>query len=157
MLYYLLTNSMYEAESYTVNEASLASSLIIATQGSEFKEAITKKIVEYYQPKPVYLEVIDISRLYEVEPRKHSAILIMHTWEYGSAPEDVKVFLRKNSAFKSKIIVVTTSSDGDAHIKGIDAITGESNPTNTDSLLTVITGRMNPLLEDHKLPEQVLQ
>lgn len=156
MLYYLLTNSMYEAESYTVNDATLSTSVIIATQGSEFKDLLTKKIVAHYKPMSVYLEVIDVSKLYALAPEKHNAIVIMHTWEYGEAPQDVKLFLKNNAAFIPKIIVVTTSGDGDAHNKDIDAITGESNLETVNTMAGEIIEKIDLILKGSKMPEQVL-
>lgn len=147
---------MYEAESYTVNDASLPTSVLIVTQGSEYKKLLTQKIAEHYNPMPIYLEVIDVSKLYEINPEKYNAVVVMHTWEYGNAPQDVKNFLKKNAAFKSKIIVVTTSGDGDAHSKEVDAITGESNLETIDTMAGEIIKKIDLMLNGFKIPKQVL-
>jgi hypothetical protein len=126
MLFYLLTYSMYEIEEYTVNDPGVSTKLLIATQGSEFKDRVTQNIIAHYKPDQVFIEIIDISKLYDIRPENFDAIVIMHTWEYGMAPEDVKQFLLKNNTIEYKTVILATSGDGDNKIKGIDAITGES-------------------------------
>lgn len=146
MLYYLLTFSMYEIESYEVNSPYAKSSILIGTQGSDFKDKITSEIVTYYSPKDVYLKVTDISSLHEYAVQDFDAIIVMHTWEYGSAPDKVKKFLHKNSQFKDKMVVLSTSGDGSNKIKDVDAITGESILENSDEMANKIIEQVNLIL-----------
>lgn len=147
MLYYLLTNSMYEVESYKINDPGISTKLLIATQGSDFKDRVTQNIISHYKPDIAFIEVMDISNLYNIDPEKFNAIVIMHTWEYGSAPEDVKHFLSKNKSINYKTVILATSGDGDKKIKGIDAITGESNLETASSISDEIVDKIDQILQ----------
>ena len=146
MLYYLLTYSMYEIEEYTVNDPSISTKLLIATQGSEFKDRITQNIIAHYQPDQVFIEIIDVSKLFDINPDNFDAIVIMHTWEYGMAPEDVIQFLSKHNTIEYKTIILSTSGDGDNKIKGIDAITGESKLESVSYISNEIVNKIDQVL-----------
>ncbi len=146
MLYYYLTFSMYEIEGYKVNAPNTTGSLLIATQGSDFKDKITEELLAYYNPKEVYIQVTDISKLEEVDPKKYNAFIIMHTWEYGNAPVSVKKFLDNNTNIRDKIVVLSTSGNGTNKIEGVDAITGESIMENTSDNTKKIINKIEPIL-----------
>lgn len=67
--WYKYQYSMDTAKSFEVNTSKLERKLIIATQGSAFKNEITKNIVEFYQPDSIFIKVIDISSLSETDPQ----------------------------------------------------------------------------------------
>jgi len=146
-VWYKYQYSMDTAKSFEVNTSMLDRKLIIATQGSEFKNEITKNIVEFYKPDSIYIKVVDISSLLEIDPQNWNALVIMHTWENWKPPIDVKAFIDRTQAFQNKIVVLTTSGQGSFKMKGIDAITGESKLENTASFTHLIIERLDPLLK----------
>lgn len=146
MLYYLLTNSMYEVESYTINDPNIPTKLLIATQGSEFKDRVTQNIIAHYKPDKAFIQVLDISNLHKINPEEYNAIIIMHTWEYGDAPDNVTQFLKRNNRSKYKIVMLATSGDGSKKIKGVDAITGESSLETASSIAAEIIEQVQQIL-----------
>jgi len=146
-VWYKYQYSMDTAKSFEVNTSMLDRKLIIATQGSEFKNEITKNIVEFYKPDSIYIKVVDISSLLEIDPQNWNALVIMHTWENWKPPIDVKAFIDRTQAFQNKIVVLTTSGQGSFKMKGIDAITGESKLEKTASYAHLIIERLDPLLK----------
>ena len=145
--WYKYQYSMDTAKSFEVNTSKLERKLIIATQGSAFKNEITKNIVEFYKPDSIFIKVIDISSLSETDPQNWTALVIMHTWENWKPPIDVKAFIDRTQAYHNKIVVLTTSGQGSFKMKGIDAITGESKLENTASNTYLINERLDPLLK----------
>ena len=146
-VWYKYQYSIDTAKSFEVNTSMLDRKLIIATQGSEFKNEITKNIVEFYKPDSIYIKVVDISSLLEIDPQNWNALVIMHTWENWKPPIDVKAFIDRTQAFHNKIVVLTTSGQGSFKMKGIDAITGESKLEKTASYAHLIIERLDPLLK----------
>ena len=103
-----------------------------------------------YKSNSVSIDVIDVSTLSEIAPEDYDAILLIHTWEYGKPPESVQSFMDKNSDFKGKMVVMTTSGEGSEKMKNIDAISGESILKDSPVIVAKIIARLNPLLTTEK-------
>ena len=125
-IWFKIEYSMGEAESYQLSTQKESGSLLIATQDSEFKNAVTHQLVEYYKKDSIFIDVIDVSLLKDIDPEKYNAILLIHTWENMKAPSSVDYFIKNNDDFHGKIIDFTTSGQGTYKMKGVDAIAGES-------------------------------
>lgn len=117
--------SMEVAKTYEVNPQVQQPSLLIATQGSTFKNAIVEKIVEHYSSHPMYVKVVDVAELEKVDVSVWNAILILHTWEMYKPPLEVGTFIN-NLDNQNKIVVLTTSGDSEYKMENVDAITGAS-------------------------------
>ncbi|MCF4101126.1 hypothetical protein L1I30_05575 [Gillisia sp. M10.2A] len=124
LVWYTVEYSMEKAEEYEINSSKLPNRILIATQGSEFKNALTIELVKKLKNDSVFIKVIDISSLKGTQPESYNAIVIIHTWENRKPPKAVADFVE--IAETTKLVVVTTSGQGDSKMKGIDAITGES-------------------------------
>ncbi len=146
-LWYKNKYSMETAQTYEVNSPNLEKKLLLATQGSDFKNTVTQAIVDYYKSDSVFIKVIDISALNEVAPTDYRAILVMHTWEYEKPPAEVATFIERTLAHRDKIVVLTTSGPGTAKMEGVDAITGESKMDDAPHVVENIFNRLNPLLK----------
>ena len=125
-IWYKHTYSMDTAQTYEINSPNLERKLLIATQGSDFKDKVTKEIVDNYRSQPIFIKVIDVSSLGKIIPSDYSALVIIHTWQNLEPPVEVKHFIEKSTAFMDKVVVLTTSGDGSYKMEGVDAITGES-------------------------------
>lgn len=145
-IWYKYEFSMEVAQEFEMNSPDLNHKLIIATQGSEFKNEITKGIVNYYEKDSVFIKVIDITFLADVDPAEYSAIVLIHTWEHFQPPKDVEIFINRTKEIKDKIIVLTTSENGNFKMGGVDAITGESILENTNTYINQITKRIDSIL-----------
>ncbi len=75
MTWYKYTYSMDLATTYEINSPSLENRLLIATQGIRFKNAITHGIVNRYKNDSVFIRVIDISDLAQINPNEFDVIL----------------------------------------------------------------------------------
>lgn len=146
-IWYKYEHSMYEVEAYEMNAPSLDSKLVIATQGSKFKDVITKRIVDHYMQDSIFIKVINVSSLQNIEPKNYNAIVVIHTWENWKPPANVELFIDSTKAYQDKIIVLTTSGEGTYKMKNVDAITGESKLENTESYSNKIIEQLAPLLK----------
>ena len=125
LFWYDATYSMDEVESYEIGNPQAEKSVLIATQGSEYKNALTDSLVNYLSPYNVYISVQDVNLLSNVNVNDWNAIVIMHTWEVWKPQEDAKAFLNDHYD-ASKMTVLCTSGGGDEMVDGVDAITGAS-------------------------------
>ncbi|MCM4150435.1 hypothetical protein DHD05_02430 [Arenibacter sp. N53] len=150
MLWYQNEYSMDIAEEYEVNSPMENSKLLIATQGSKFKNTITTAIVEYYRSESIYIKIIDVSSLADVNPTNYNALLIIHTWEMWKPPASVKSFIDRIMEDRDKMVVLTTSGEGTYKMEGIDAITGESILDETPMYVGKIINDLNLLLKLNK-------
>jgi hypothetical protein len=129
-VWYKFTYSMDKASAFEVNLAEYPQKLLIATQGSEFKDKITLNVINHFKESPISISVIDISALNEIKPADYNALLLIHTWENWKPPIDIDIFINRTKDYKDRIVVITTSGEGSYKMVDIDAITGESKTEN---------------------------
>lgn len=146
-VWYKITYSMHPATSRQIHSETLTTKVLIATQGSDFKNAVVTNIVNQYKLDSVFLNIIDVNRIGNVNAEDYQAIVILHTWEYGKPPSAVKKFLEQNSEYRDKTIVFTTSGEGTNKMAEIDALTGESILENASDHSDEIIERINKLIE----------
>ncbi|MDE3740288.1 hypothetical protein [Maribacter polysaccharolyticus] len=145
-IWYKYEYAMEMAEVYEINTPQLNKRLLIATQGSDFKNSVSKGVIDHYRTDSVYIKVIDVSSIMEVSFEDYDAILILHTWEYNQAPEAVTTFLENAGSFKNKTVILTTSGEGSETMEGVDALTGESRLEDAPKSIERILARLDPLL-----------
>lgn len=144
-IWYKNNFSMDIAKTYTVNSEMEQNSLLIATQGSDYKNAVVDSLVQNYGSHPIYIKVIDVSNLSEEDEFVWDAILILHTWEMNKPQTDAEVFFNKTKN-KNKVVVLATSGDGGMMMKGVDGITGASNMNKILTKVEEIKQRLDVLL-----------
>lgn len=123
--WYMVRHSMDEAKVFEVNSAARENHILIATQGSKFKDEVVAQVIRQLPNDLTYIKVIDVSSLPDITENDWHVIVILHTWEYSKPPPVVKSFVDKLSS-KDKLIVISTSGDGTYRIKDVDAITSAS-------------------------------
>lgn len=143
LLFWYKKNEAVEAsQTSKFNSSQSVQKLLIAKHASPFKDAITAKLVVHYQVVPIIVEVIDIADLVNADAGDFDVILILHRWEAGAPPAVVQEFMAKNSKLKNKIVVLTTSWNGQEKMKNVDAITGasmfENEPVVTNKIIKSI-------------------
>ena len=124
-IWYKLTYSMDQVEPYSLNSEVFETKLLIASQGSTFKNALVTRITDHYKEDSIFIQVVDVSGLPKISASDYTAILIIHTWEYDKPPEAVTEFV-ENSSNPSQFVVLSTSGEGGNTIDGVDGISGES-------------------------------
>lgn len=137
--------SMTVADSFEVNTPDLPKRVLIATQGSQFKDALVAALVGQMRERPVYIKVIDVSLLPRVDESEWNAVVLIHTWENWKPQLDAKRFLRRVKA-PEKVVVLTTSAEGGEKMEGVDAITASSRLDAVPDYADKIVTRLEPLL-----------
>ena len=146
LVWYKYQYSMKKVDSYQINSPDLNKKLLIATQGSEFKNLLTHEIINYYKQDSIFIKVIDISGLTEINPENYNVLILIHSWENLKPPIDVKNFIERTLPFKNKIIVFTSSGQGNFKMDEVDALTGESKLVDVSFFKNKIIEKVNPFL-----------
>jgi len=146
LIWYRGHYAMRVARSFSAGAPSSAQRVLLATQGSPFKEALVAGLVAHLRSRPVYVSVIDVSGLPGVKEGDWSAIVVIHTWEYSQPQADARAFIDRLSD-RSKLIVVTTSGSGDARMPGVDAISAASVMDEPPMPLAKVARRLDALLD----------
>ena len=147
LFWYQYKFSMYVTQSYEVNASHWNKRLLIATQGSDFKDLVTKGLVDHFKTDSIFIQVVDIQDLPDIEPEYYDAFVLIHTWESWKPPGEVQSFIERTNKYSAKIVVLTTSGEGSYKMDDVDAITGESILANTYLYVDEIVKRLEPLLE----------
>jgi len=143
--WYRVHYSMSVARAFEVNDPHSAQRVLIATQGSTFKDSLVAEIVGQLKPRNVYLNVVDISALSAVNDGDWNAIVIVHTWEMRKPPADVHAFVER-ARNSGKLVVLATSGGGSFKIEGIDAISTASVIDDVPARAAEIVRRVDALL-----------
>ena len=146
LTWYKFHYSMDVAESFEVNTPELKHRVLIATQGSDFKDAIVDGIVVHLKQRHTYIKVLDVAALQQVNEDKWNAVVIIHTWENLKPQADAKAYLERVKDLK-KVIVLTTSGNGGHKIEGVNAITSASVMTDIPSRILDIKNRLDSILD----------
>ena len=147
--WYQYEYSMNKVHDFQINSTETSHKLLIATQGSEFKDAITSNIINYYQDnETIYIKVIDVDGLDNIKPENFNALVIIHTWESWKPPMAVEKFIRRVGQDQDQIVVLTTSGSGTSKMKEVDALTGESKLESVDYFTDQIIEKIEPLLKE---------
>ena len=131
------------AESFEINDPECENSLLIATQGSDFKEVLVSSLIEHFSEESVYISVIDVSSLSEIDENDWNAIVLINTVEIEKMHPDVIGFLSELKSYDKIILLITSGSgDWDTEDYNIDTITSASETSEIDSLAEVILSRL---------------
>lgn len=99
--------------------------ILVAAQHSVFKDRLVDALVDRLGRQPAHVRIIDVTRLSEVDPAEWQVIVLVHTWEFGRAPRNVRGFIGRISD-AGKVIDVITSGGGRATLPGVDVISSAS-------------------------------
>lgn len=136
-------------ESFEVGSPELEQKVLIASQGSEFKNALVDNLKEHPKEKSFYIKVVDVSALGEVNENEWNALVLIHTTQQNRLQPDVKEYLNRAKNL-SKVILVTTSGSGEWQTEnyGIDIFTSASRMNELESLVSDILARIKTTIED---------
>jgi hypothetical protein len=141
---YLLMHRQGVIKSSTIVNPAASKSVLIASQGSNFKNALVDSITTQLKNKPLSVKVIDVTTLNDIKETDFSAFVIIHTTEKFVMQPDVKKFMDRVKDMK-KVLLVTTSGSGDWKTKdyNVDVITSASRKPE----LQVLPGRISAWLD----------
>ena len=146
-LWYRNHYSMEIAKSYSVNNESEEYQVLIATQGSKFKDLLVSEVIKELKDEPIFFSVIDISLLPDINMVDWNAIVIIHTWEYNEPPPVVSAFLNKNKS-TDKLVAFATSGSGEQSVAYVDGISGESIIDDVTKYSSQILKKLKPLISE---------
>lgn len=144
---YIVMNWQGVIEPYQVGDPNASMKILIASQGSEFKEDLSKEIIQNLENDSTYISVIDCTTLKEENAADWEAIVIIHTTKAHKIPRYVSTFLEGFSDY-SNLILISTSGGGDEVITEfeLDAISTASSRTLTDTIAGLAISKINNIL-----------
>ncbi len=144
---YLLLNRQGVIESSEVGSPDFEQKVLIASQGSNFKNALVESLTLHLKKKSVYIKVIDVTTLHEVNEEEWDAMVIIHTTEKGGLQPDVKKY-NDRAKDLDKVVFITTSGSGKWKTRDydIDVITSASSNDELNSLPAEILARLDLIL-----------
>lgn len=142
LAWYWFRHSMAPVPSFAVNDPGLAQKVLIATQGSAFKDAVVGGVVEQLKQRPLHIRVIDVTGLGSVDGREWDAIVVLHTWQLDQPQPDAAAFIARVKDVR-ELVVLSTSGAGTQKIEGIDAISAASDMTDVPSRVAELVARID--------------
>ena len=130
LLAYILMNSQEIIEPFEHGNSNAEKRILIASQGSEFKNMLVQSLIDQLESNQNYFSVIDCTTLDNENDENWDVIIIIHTLQIHEMPKEAKVFLSKVKDI-SKIMLVSTSGAGDDKVEDLklDAISSASRIT----------------------------
>jgi len=145
--WYKIRYSMDVVKPFNVLIQNAEHRVLIATQGSNYKDAVVSGVIEALKDRPVSINVIDVSGLSNIDINQWSALVVLHTWENWLPQPDAKQFIDDLAPSNiEKVIVLTTSGRGDYKMFGIDAITSASVMSDVPRNVETVIQRLNALI-----------
>lgn len=108
---YLISHRQGVIATKEISQNSAKFNVLIASQGSEFKNSLVDSIVNILKDRSVNIKIIDVTGLAEINESDWNALILIHTTEKWQLQADVKAFLERTKDL-NKIMLVTTSGDG---------------------------------------------
>jgi hypothetical protein len=142
---YYLRGDAGRVHTYERGLPTLPQHVLIATQGSTFKDRLVTALAARLELRPAYVKVIDVEGLRGVNAADWQAIVIVHNWAFGSAPRAVSAFVARLPD-TGKVIDVTTSSSGHEKLPGVDVISSASVLDDVPELVTQISSKIDARL-----------
>lgn len=133
---------------YQIGNPNAPSKVLIACQGSEFKENLSEKIIQKLKNDSIYMSVIDCTKLKEQNAADWKAIIIIHTTKAHKIPRYVSTFLESLSDY-SNIVLISTSGGGDEVFSEfeIDAISTPSLISETNHISSLAISKVENFLQ----------
>jgi len=138
--------SMNVTRSFEVTGSPSGPSVLIASQGSDFKDAVVAGLVEHLKRRSAYVKVIDVSALPGIQETRWDAMVVIHTWEMRKPPAAVRVFVDRVRN-RDKLLVLTTSGAGDFKMEGVDAISTASKMVDVPARVAEMAKRVDAILD----------
>jgi hypothetical protein len=152
---YLLIHVQDPAESMEVGSPDLSKKILIATQGSKYKNLMLDTLVARLKAGDVYINVIDISNLNEIKQGDWDAEVIIHTTEGWKLPDPVKEYLNRMEN-PDEVILLITSGDGNWKPEEckVDVLTSASKVADISEKANSIEEKINLLLEVERVEKE---
>ncbi|MFC2082277.1 hypothetical protein ACFLQT_00950 [Bacteroidota bacterium] len=146
---YIIINLQGVIEPFQVGYPDAHHKILIASQGSEFKNTLTNEFVELLNDNTNYISIVDCTSLDNEAPADWDAIIIIHTTQIHGMPDEARRFLSRASDL-SKIVLITTSGGGDETVTEfeIDAISTASRLSVTNQITDWAIAKLDRIFEN---------
>jgi hypothetical protein len=125
--------------------------VLIATQKSEFKEAVVSKVIEDLEKNDLYIEISDLSELAKKSAKEYEAIVIINSYKYFNFNKHVRNFLENTDKLEQKkVVLLSTAGTPKWADKGeeLDAMSTASKIDEVDNVSMNIVQRVNSILSE---------
>ena len=143
-----LINRQGVIEPFEIGSTEMEHKVLIASQGSDFKNALVESLTTHLKEKPIFINVIDVTTLDEINEDEWGAVVLIHTTEQWKLQPDVKAYLDRAQDL-NKVVVLTTSGSGEWKTEdyNIDVITSASKNEELPLLIAEILTRLDAILK----------
>jgi hypothetical protein len=135
----------------TIGALDSKNRLLIATQKSEFKEAIVSKVVKAFEGNNIFIEVIDLATLPNTQTDNYKAIVILNEYKFFQINRNAKKFIKGiDDNDRKKIVLLTTAGSPRLMVKGseVDAISSASKMADTSTISNLIIQKVDSILSE---------
>ncbi|MFC2152938.1 hypothetical protein ACFLSE_10475 [Bacteroidota bacterium] len=148
LISYIVANKQGVIEPFQVGDPNAKHKILIASQGSEFKQKLVERFVLELDSDSIYLSILDCTQLNESYLKDWDIYIIIHTMQIHKMPEEADAFLSKMSDL-SKVALVSTSGAGDEHYTklDIDGISSASRMVAIDPIMEWIKPKLESNLK----------
>jgi hypothetical protein len=127
--------------------------VLIATQRSEFKEAVVSRVVQELERDMCYVKVIDLKRLEEEPAGSYDAVVVVNTCKAWSLSGRASRFVKQFPDKKRVVLLTTAGGEGwKPGALGVDAITSASKAYKVDPVADEIFGKVRKILNPDRAP-----
>ena len=138
-LWYLIEFYPRTAESFEINSPDQPTRVLVATQGSEFKDGLVAAICDRLRERPVYIKVIDVGGLDEVDAVAWDKVLVINTAMMNIMSGPARRLVARGEGLDNVLLFVTS---GGADFKpadlAVDALSGASRLVDTERLANLV-------------------
>jgi len=145
---YVVVNWQGVIEPFQVGNPEATNKILIASQGSEFKNNLLNNLVQKLRTEDNYLYVVDCTKLDSENVPDWDAIVVIHSAQMHELPGAAELFLERTIDL-SKVILVSTSGAGDDKVEGfeVDAISTASRIGITHKIINWLIPRIESKLQ----------
>lgn len=139
MLSYRFLKSMDVTPNKEINESATGDHVLLATQGSDFKDSVIDQIEQDMANKNVHISIMDTTKLDKVSADDYDKLVLFTTVQSDDIPENVTTFMNDNKDRSIHIAVTADSGRWDKQPKDIDAISEASKSENKQDFVDDLT------------------
>lgn len=126
-LLYLIASYPRTAESFEVNSPDEPTRILVATQGSKFKNHLVAAVCSRLDERPVYVKVIDVGGLDGIDTTEWNKVLVINTAMVDRMSGPARRLVARDEDLNNVLLLVTS---GGADFKptdlAVDALSGAS-------------------------------
>jgi hypothetical protein len=148
---YIIMNWQGVIDPYQVGDPAAPQKILIASQGSDFKNTLLEDIVKQLKSDDVYMSIIDCTSLKEDNVKDWNAVVIIHTTKVHQIPKYVSGYLQQFPDL-SNFVLVSTSGGGDEVVTEfeVDSISAASWMPDAEEIAARVVSKVENILTSGK-------